>query len=251
MTGPERLRRNDGERDDLTATKSISIACLALLASVQAGAAPRPDTVAKAWQLSFKFNHPEPIAVPDVDGALRWYWFMSYKVVNNTDKDRHFLPKITVASEQGDIVEANKGISPRVFKVVKATVRNQLLVDPVAVAGLLRVGQDQAKESVAIWRAFDHDVDNLFVFISGLSGEVAKVINPKTGEPVIDPESLKPVIDPRTSKPVLDPKTNGPLVEPRPLLLRKTRMIEYHFPGTSVHPQHQTFVMKSKQWVMR
>ena len=89
------------------------------------------------------------------------------------------------------------------------------------------------------------------VFITGLSGEHTEVIDPATGEPVIDPASLKPVIDPRTREPRLDPGTGEPVVEPKPLLLRKTLMIDFATAGTVSHPQRLTPVETGRRWVMR
>ena len=57
---------------------------------------------------------------------------------------------------------------------------------------------------MAIWPAFDHDVDRVTVFVAGLSGETQSVKNPVTNEEVS---------------------------------VRKTLMIEYGFPGTGGREQ--------------
>ena len=210
--------------------------------SVQAWAAPKPDLVSRTWQLRFTYSKPEPIAVKDVDGQIRWYWFMAYMAVNETEVDRQFLPHFTIATEQGDIIGANHDISPRVFDAIKQRLRNPLLESPMNVSGMLRQGQDQAKQSVAIWPSFKHDVDMLNVFVSGLSGETAHVLNPRTAKPIVDPQSLKQMVD---------PATGNPPIQPRPLLLRKTLMLEYHLPGSVIHPQRQRLTLRKKRWVMR
>ena len=213
-------------------------------------AAPEPELAPRSWQFEFEAAVPRPIAVQDVDGQFRWYWFVAYKVVNRTGRDNQFLPKITIATDQGDIVEANRHVPTRVFAAIKQQLGNRLLASPIKVVGKLNQGPDHGKESVAIWPAFARDVDAVDIFVSGLSGETAQVLDPRTGEPVMDPASLKPLTDPRSGGPVLD-ATGKPLIKPRPLLLRKTLMIHYQMPGTDVQPGRQTIVPSARRWVMR
>ncbi len=232
---------------------TISFLASALLTfpCLRVAAAPEPNLVPRTWQLEITYSTPEPIAVTDAQGQIRWYWFLPYKVVNRTGTDRQFLPKIVVATDQGDIVLANDKTPPSVFPAIKLKLRNRFVESPIEAAGVIQQGQDQARESVAIWPAFLHDVDMLSIFVTGLSGETVGVLNPKTGEPVIDPGSLKPVLDPATNEPLIDPNTGKPLVQPRPLLMRKTLMLEYHLPGSVLHPQRQQMTPQGKRWVMR
>ncbi len=228
----------------------IAILCVAVDAG-SAVAAPVPALVPRTWQLDLTFEPPRPIAVQDKQGVIRWYWFITYKVVNRTASDRIFLPTVTIATDRGDIVRTNPNIPLKVFEAIKQRTNIPLLEHPVRVDGAIKPGEDRARQSVAMWPAFDHDVDTLSIFFGGLSGESARVVDPKTGKPVIDPESLKPEIDPRTGTPFLDPDTGKPRIHPRPLLLRKTLQLRYHMPGSSLHPQHQPMIQRDKRWVMR
>jgi len=236
-----------------TRTNRFPIVLMALAAAVPllSAAAPQPALVSNTWELKFTYSKPEPIAVNKLDGTIKWYWFMTYKVTNHTDTDRQFLPKFTIATDEADVIQANRNIPTRVFKAIKQRLQNSLLEFPVEVTGTLKPGEDQARESMLVWPAFDRDVDFLDVFVTGLSGETTKVLNPKTDKPLIDPQSLKPVINPRTGKALIDPQTNRPKVNPRPLLLRKTLMLEYQLPGSTLHPQHLAVLFKKKLWVMR
>ena len=227
---------------------------VALCVTVYAGsaaAAPEPKLVPRTWELEFTYEPPRPIAIADAEGVIRWYWFMTYKVVNPSASDRIFLPNVTVATDRGDIIVTNASIPLKVFNTIKQRSNLALLEHPIKVGGAIKPGKDKARQSVAMWPAFDHDVDSLSIFFRGLSGETATVVNPRTYQPVIDPESLKPQIDPRTGTPFIDPDTGKPKVHPRPLLLRKTLELRYHMPGSSLHPQNQPMILREKRWVMR
>ena len=105
-----------------------------------------------------------------------------------------------------------------VFDAVKGRAGIPLLKNPIRVVGRLLQGEDNAQESVAIWPAFDHDVDRVTVFAAGFSGETQTVTNPVTNEEVA---------------------------------VRKTMMIEYGFPGTGGREQDQVVLPKGEKWIMR
>ena len=228
----------------------IAVHCIAFQAEVSA-AAPEPALVPRTWQLEFNYDPPRPIAVADKTGKIHWFWFITYKVVNHTETDRIFLPSVTIATDSGDIIRTNPNVPMAVFEAIKERTNIALLEHPVKIDGAIKPGEDRARESIAVWRAFDHDVDTLSIFFGGLSGDSAKVLDPRTRKPVMDPQSLKPQVDPITGEPIIDPETGKPKINPRPLLLRKTLEMRYHMPGSHLHPQHQPMVPREKRWVMR
>ena len=179
---------------------------------------PKPNVVAQSWQLEIRCEPPRPIAITENDGLVHWYWYVPYKVVNNTGEERLFIPEVTVATDQGDIITAGQQIPGAVFKAIASDLDNVLLRNPIDVIGKLLQGDDMAKESVAIWAAFESDVDQLTVFFTGLSGETTIMVNPLTGESQV---------------------------------LRKTLMLHFAMPGTGVHPQGQKLVSSDEKWVMR
>ena len=184
----------------------------------QAVAYPKPALIGQSWELTFDFKPPRTIAVPDMDGQVRWYWYMPYTVTNNTDTEQFFVPQVTVATDQGDILTAGRGIGPNVFRAIQKQLGNPLLDNPIQVSGRILIGEDHAKESVAIWPVFPHDVDEMRMFIAGLSGETQKVKHPLTGKDIE---------------------------------LRKSKMLIFQTPGTSVHPQRQPIQIHTQTWVMR
>ncbi len=181
-------------------------------------AAPEPEIVPSAYQLDFDYQAPQPIAIRSPEGNIQWYWYLTYTITNNTGDDHLYIPDVTVSYDDGVILQAGKDIPASVFKAIQKKQRNPLLLSPMQVVGELLQGKDFAKTTVAIWPHFGPNVKQMRVFVAGLSGETAK---------------LK----------VKDKK--------EPVLLRKTRMLIYEVPGTSVHPQEQILKRKSDKWIMR
>lgn len=188
--------------------------CSAMLVS----AFPRPAIVAKAWQLDLEVGKPQPISVRDVDGQIQWYWYLTYKVQNNTRQERLFIPEIAVATDEGHIVTAGQDVPSKVFEAIKKRQRNPLLMSPIEIVGRLLLGTDFAKESVAVWPAFDRPVDNIDIFFAGLSGETQAIEHPLTKEPVV---------------------------------MRKVLMVTFATPGAKVHPQEQPVLPRGDEWIMR
>jgi len=242
-----------GHRSGRQCLGVIHAACVltALYAAVPSLAAPQPAAMPRTWQFNLDFETLEAIAVPDGGGGYHWYWYLPYTVTNHSNRDRPFLPTITIATDQGDIIRANRRINPSVFTAIRLEMRKPYLQNPMTMPRTLRHGPDHKRHSVAIWPAFEHDVDQMSIFVTGLSGEHTTVRHPATGKPVIDPASLEPVIDPRTKQPKVDVATGLPVIEPKPLLLRKTLMLDFNMSGTASHPQHELPRPTGRRWVMR
>lgn len=222
------------------------------LASAQdepGSAVPEPELVTSSWMLTFTYDTPRTIAVEMADGTVRWYWYMTYKVLNDpriTNNRREtilFVPEIVVADDRGDIRYANRGINARVFPAIKRATDNDLLLSPAQVSGNILPGEDFAREGVAIWPFSEDDVDEFTIFFGGLYGETAYLPHPVTGEPM-----TRVVKDPRTGEPVLD-EDGEPLT--RPVLLRRTRMLSFATPGTNTNPQRQSIRRIEDEDVMR
>ena len=200
----------------------LAFACSAIsLSNSRLLAFAEPALVPTSWQLEFTYRAPRPIAVRGIDRRVRWYWYMPYKIVNNSGQEQFFVPEFTIATNRGDIITAGRGIPPHVFTAVKKELGNRLLENPLQVSGRILLGEDHAKESVAIWPVFQHDVDYQTIFVASLSGESVIIKHPLTGKDVP---------------------------------LRKSLMLTYHTPGSrapSVTPQQQTVRLLSKTWVMR
>ncbi len=197
----------------------VSVCLVIAWAPLQrAMAYPEPAIVSPSWSLDIEVQTPEAISIEDVDGTIRWFWYIAYKVVNPTDEDLLFIPEITIANDLGEIVTAGQKVPPTVYPAIKERLGNPLLLSPVEVVGKLLQGGDFAREGVAIWPASEGDVDAFSVFIAGLNGETQNASNPLTGESV---------------------------------LVRRTLMLEYKSPGNFTRPQDQTIIDGGRREIMR
>jgi hypothetical protein len=201
-----------------TATLTVMLV-LAMALGGRAETAPQPDVVSSSWQLSVQFATPRVISVrlPTEDHA-RFYWYMTYTVTNGTGEDQMFIPDIWLLTDGGDLMQANRGVAPTVFKAIKTYLDNPLLESPTQIVGKILQGKDNARDGVAIWPVPDHDVDMLRIFFGGLSGEVHEVADPNTGEKH---------------------------------LLRKTLMVEFQTPGDRAHLASKPYLKKKQDWVVR
>ncbi len=204
---------------------------------------PQPALAGDAWQLVMTARNPETIAVRDLAGETRWYWYLPYAVVNQTGEDRLLVPEVSVLTDEGTLIEAGRGVPGNVFSAIEQAVGNPYLVSPEAAVGTLRQGEDFLRESVAIWPVPTEDVDRMTVFFGGLSGETRPAVSPATGEVLTEP-----VIDPATGQPATD--ANG---EPRrqPVLLRRCEVLEYLTPGTPASPDRLPTILLDRSTVLR
>ncbi len=208
-----------GRKGPGLAILAAMIFCLATAsASQNAWAFPEPAIVSKAWQYDFSHGPPRPIAVYGIGGQVRWFWYITYKVVNHTGDERLFVPEVTIFDDRGHIFPAGRNVPAAAFHAIKNRIENPLLENPAEIIGRILQGPDHAKEGVAIWPATEDDIDHITIFFSGLSGETAVIDHAETGERVV---------------------------------LRKTLMIDYDLPGTGEHIQDQPVVHKGEKWVMR
>jgi hypothetical protein len=175
-----------------------------------------PSRVPISWELGFKHGTLERVIVP-VEGKDQTYWFMRYTAVNNAGKDILFTPSFEILSESGVVTHEIKNVPAPVFAKIKALYSNPLMLSPVNIDGKLLQGEDNAKDSVAVFPALDADSRNFKVFVMGLSGETSEVTNPATKQPV---------------------------------LLQKTLELDYNIPGQAINiaPEPKLLVTK---WVMK
>lgn len=204
----------------MTRPTLMLLAAVALALTVRSLMAyPEPAIVQRTWELDIAPQHTfKPIAVRNLLGKVEWYWYLVYKVENNSGSERLFIPEITIATDEGHIRIAGQKVPSGVFDAIAKKERNTFLLNPTDVVGRILQGPDFARESVAIWPAFDKPVDFVNIFVAGLSGETAAIKHPLTGEPVV---------------------------------MTKTLMLNFATPGGNISPELQPVVFKGEQWVMR
>jgi hypothetical protein len=213
----------------------IALAALAATAAAQAPevteSVPTPSLASVSWQLEFDYEAPRPILLRLAgDEKPRLYWYMRYTVANLTGKDRQFIPQFTMYTDTGQILPAGRGVPSAVFGHIKKRLNAPLLIDRASVTGRLLQGRDNAKTSVAIWRDPDPKARAFDIFVSGLSGEQARVKLPR---------------------PITVETAEGEHAEKSVVLVSKTLEINYLLPGEASARVGKTPKQASRQWVMR
>ncbi|MCZ6835314.1 MAG: hypothetical protein O7G85_06015 [Planctomycetota bacterium] len=109
---------------------------------------------------------------------------MTYKVTNRTTRDRIWAPKFTLFTDAGEILESGKDVPTSITAEIHTLLKNQFLEKQNEIIGDLLQGPENAREGLVLWPARSLNVNEMTVFISGVSGESIRVRNPITGEQV-------------------------------------------------------------------
>jgi hypothetical protein len=202
------------------------LAGLLVVASVAQAEYPKPSPYPTSWELKFQHGTPRRIVI-DVPGSSvpQAYWYMMYTVVNNTGQEQMFLPIFELVTKDGHVIRSDKNIPAKVFNTIKTVEKRPFLEPFPAISGEIRLGEDQAREGVAIWQEPAAEMGQFNIFVGGLSGEVVMLRDAK-GEPIKNEEG-------------------------RPVILRKTLQLNFIVRGDEVHPGEDEVNQDPQEWVMR
>lgn len=199
----------------MAAVSAFALARLAPAAD-DTDAYPKPSPVPVSWELKFTHSDPKRIIVElPGDPVPHAFWYLTYSVTNQNElgqppaQERIFFPQFTIRTEDGKLLKGNDSIHPAVFQAIKAAEKNKYLEEPTLMGGKILVGDDQKRESVAIWPETTQRTGAFTIFVSGLWGETAPAKDSQ-GNPLNDASG-------------------------NPLLLHKTLMLQYHVDGDETH----------------
>lgn len=207
------------------------------------GTGPEPSPTPISWEIELRFSDPKRIElrVPGRDKP-ETFWYMLYTATNVSDTTQWFYPRFQVVTSDLRVVEADVGVDPLVFDAIRERHRltHRYLVAPAAVIGDLKSGDDNARESVAIWPASELDVNQFSVYVGGLSGETRILRNPAFDPGKPETASVGDADDAREVT-----------VNPRFFALRKTLEIRYELPGSASARRSAVPERRSVRWIMR
>jgi hypothetical protein len=205
----------------------LLLATLVFVLGDGAGAeVPKPSLYPITWELKFEHSIPTRLVVEVPGNSVpQAYWYMTYTVTNNSGQEQMFLPIFELVTEAGKVIRSDKNIPGKVFETIKARVKKQFLEPYPAIAGEIRLGEDQARDGVAIWPEPTPEMGQFNIFVGGLSGE-AIMLKDAQGEPVRNSEG-------------------------RPFILRKTLQLNFLVRGDEVYPGEDAVNENPKEWVMR
>ena len=134
----------------------LALVAVALLTAVLAPATraeyPKPSPYPKSWELKFEHGTPKRVVVqPPNSNVPKAFWYMTYTVTNETDKEQLFLPAFELLTEDVRIVRNDLNIPRVVFETIKKREGIRYLTEAEQIGGELRLGPDHAKDGVAIW----------------------------------------------------------------------------------------------------
>jgi hypothetical protein len=194
----------------------VLLPALAVLAlSAVASAFPTPSPVPYRWQLDF---YPGEFRMFVDRGTGQAYWYLTYQVVNRTGKSQIWAPQMTLFTDAGEIMLSGQEVPRGVEEAILDLHGNPLLERQIDVIGDLLVGPENAKDGLAVWPAHTVHVNELSLFIRGLSGESAGVMNPMTG---------------------------------RREVLHKTLQRDYLIPGNAIDRGSAPIELRSQRWILR
>jgi hypothetical protein len=208
------------------------------------GEGPEPSPTPISWEFEFRFADLRRITVQTAGASgPQDYWYLLYTAVNTSPRTQRFYPEFEAVTDDLRVVGADIGISPIVFDAIRERhrVTHPYLVHPTEAIGELKSGEDNARESVAIWRADDLAVNNFTIYVAGLSGESRLVPNP-----VYDPQRPE-----TTTVTGVNGRAREVVVNPRLFTLRKTLAIRYKLPGSDEALRRAEPVRVGVEWVMR
>jgi hypothetical protein len=207
----------------------------ALALAPAANAFPKPSVYPVAWQIKFDHSLPKRIVVKTAGSETPVaYWYMTFTITNNSDEEQRFLPVFEMVTDDGKLIRSDKDVPPAVFDAIKAREKKRSLEPMEKITGRILIGEDQARDGVAIWKEPSPRMGTFHIFVTGLSGEVAYM---KDGEEV-DQKKLQwyKVSDEERKK---------------YKVLRKTLDLTCQVPGDEIRPEEDKVLLKSEEWVMR
>ncbi|MDO8632148.1 MAG: hypothetical protein Q7R41_16820 [Phycisphaerales bacterium] len=209
----------------------FAVAGLALaIAGGGAWAAPKAGLIGRSWELEVEFADPQRITIPLPDGGEETYWYVIYRVINRTGRDVAFFPSFRIVTNTLQVVDGGDGVRPAVYDRIAALHRQQFpfFAPPAKITGTLLQGQENARESAAVFKTFNLEASSLTLYMTGFAGRIDRQTNPAFD----------------TNKPESDDN-------PRSFLFRRTLAVTYDLPGDPQTRASATPIRRNREWVMR
>jgi hypothetical protein len=204
-------------RGGLLALLALAAGALPLaLAEDGADAYPKPSPVPISWELKVTHSDPKRIVVQIPGEAVpKVFWYITYSIVNKSDPgdptaaEQVFYPIFVMRTDDGKLINGNDGVHPAVFDAIKAAEKNKYMEEPTLMGGKMLIGEDQRRDSIAVWPEANQRMGGFTIFASGMWGESAPARDSQ-GNVLKDPKG-------------------------EPIMLHKTLMLGYHVDGDLTH----------------
>ncbi len=111
--------------------------------------------------------------VPNV--GPRRYFYMTFKVINNSGTDLLFAPAFEMSTGEGDVIRSGRDVPQLVTESLLKSTQNLYIQDQISIIGDMLQGEENARDGIVVWNAVDLNPEQVTVYVAGLSGETATV----------------------------------------------------------------------------
>ena len=169
---------------------AVGVAVLSI-SGVLAGLAPEPDPVPRRWEMQVDPGELRVITIDVPKVGNRKYFYMTYKVVNNSGQDLLFAPSFELADGDGNVVRSGRDVPQTVTQQLLTETQNPFIQDQIGVIGEFLQGVENAKDGLVIWPAGALHPSQLTVYGAGFSGETKTVESPNGKDKFILRKTLR------------------------------------------------------------
>ena len=170
------------------------------------------------WELKFEYSMAARIVVQSpYHNAPVAYWYLPYKVTNNTKQEQMFLPVFELVGEDGKIRRSDKDTPQEVIDAIRKQAGNKFIQSTTQAAGELRLGPSEARYAVAVWPEPALKMGQFSILVAGLSGEYQQTKSPAGNE----------------------------------IIIRKTLQLTFKVRGDEVYPGEDEITELPSTWIMR
>jgi hypothetical protein len=194
---------------------------------------PKPSPYPISWELEFTHSLPKRIVVDTANApAPQAFWYVTYRVTNNTDHEQTFLPQFELLADNAKLYRSDQNIPKVVFDSIKDREHNHFLEPMETITGEIRIGPAEARDAVAIWPEPMTKMGHFSIFAAGLSGETVmlRMVNG-------DFQKVQGADD-------LKDKTGL-------IILRKSLQMNFFIRGGDVYPGEEPVNAQGEEWIMR
>lgn len=146
------------------------------------------QAVPDIWVLDFHFRKPRYIMANIPGKGLKRVWYMTYDVINRTDKPHTFIPRFTLVTAKGEVFEdvvlptAEDAVMAREFADSKETLYNSVTIAREPIPPTPAESVPVRRRGVAFWEDVDKSESKSFnIYVTGLSNGYVKVDEKGTG----------------------------------------------------------------------
>ncbi len=202
---------------------------------------PVPSSYPISWELKFTHGKPARITVDVTDSTVpKAYWYMTYTVTNEGDKEQKFYPQLDLLTSDGKVHNSAEKVPDKVFQAIKTSTGNKFLEPYTSIDGPIRLGPAEARDGVAIWEETQPRMEHFSIFITGLSGEavIMKMVDGKLTK-----------VDQAAD--MYDKENEDKLLKGGLRILRKTLQLNFFIRGDEIYPGEDEVNKDSEEWIMR